>query len=165
MSAEKRMVYARTLCFVTDGSDVLMLRGAPNKRLYANLWNGVGGHLEAGEDVLACVRREVQEETGLTLSRADLRAVVNVDEVGRTGVVLLVFLGKTMTRQVVASREGELAWVPADRLLDLELVPDLRDMLPAFLDPGNRGVWFGHFRYDAAGALAAIHGSWAPVAP
>ena len=31
-------------------------------------WNGVGGHLERGEDVAACMEREILEETGLLVS-------------------------------------------------------------------------------------------------
>jgi ADP-ribose pyrophosphatase YjhB (NUDIX family) len=81
--AEKRLVSARTLCFVENGDDVLMLKGAPSKRLYANSYNGLGGHVEAGEDILSCMEREVQEECGLAITHVRLRAVVNVDEAGR----------------------------------------------------------------------------------
>jgi 8-oxo-dGTP diphosphatase len=154
------MVYARTLCFVTSGQDVLMLKGAATKRLYANLYNGVGGHLEAGEDVLACVRREVREETGLEVMGPRLRAVVNVDEVGKAGVVLFVFVACAATREVHASGEGELAWVPQNRLLKLNLVEDLKHVLPILLDARNSGVWFGHFAYDESGRLTRLDGQW-----
>ena len=49
----------RTLIFLTRGERVLLLKGAPHKRLWANRYNGVGGHIERGEDVLTSARREL----------------------------------------------------------------------------------------------------------
>jgi 8-oxo-dGTP diphosphatase len=155
--AEKRLVCARTLCFVESGEDVLMLKGAPTKRLYANLYNGVGGHVEADEDILDSVRREVREETGLEIADACLRAVVNVDEGGKPGVVFFVFTARSNSRQLQSSGEGQVSWVPRQRLMELDLVEDLRQLLPIVLNE-RVGLWFGHLGYDAAGKLASFRG-------
>ena len=46
-------VIPRTLIFVTSrnpltgAGEVLLLKGAPDKRLWANRYNGLGGHVEA----------------------------------------------------------------------------------------------------------------------
>jgi 8-oxo-dGTP diphosphatase len=160
---EKRLAFVRTLCFVENGEDVLMLKGAPTKRLYANLYNGVGGHLEAGEDLLASVRREVREETGLELGDACLRAVVNVDEAGKPGVVLFVFTAPSDSRQLRSSREGKVSWVPRQRLMELDLVEDLRQLLPIVLDE-NASQWFGHLEYDGTGKLTSFRGRFGGAA-
>jgi len=47
----------RTLIFLTSRNsqtaeqEVLLLKGAPNKRLWANRYNGLGGHVEVDEDI------------------------------------------------------------------------------------------------------------------
>ena len=40
-------------------------------------WVGVGGKFEPGEDALACVMREVTEETGLTMQAPAYRGIVD----------------------------------------------------------------------------------------
>ena len=55
----------RTLTFLLRGDEVLLLRGAPGKGRWARRLNGIGGHVEPGESVLAGALREVREETGL----------------------------------------------------------------------------------------------------
>jgi 8-oxo-dGTP diphosphatase len=174
--AERRLVYARTLCFVQSGDDVLMLKGAPTKRLYPNLWNGVGGHLEAGEDILSSVRREVKEETGLEIADARLRAIVHADEEGKSGVVFFVFTARSQSRELSPSGEGEVSRIPRHRLMELDLVEDLRQLLPIVLGSqesersGDRGgehggLWFGHLGYDAAGKLSSFRGRFGGQAP
>ncbi len=72
----------RTLIFITSmhpqtgAQEVLLLKGAPTKRLWANKYNGLGGHVEADEDLYAAALREVNEETGLSLSQLTLRGVI-----------------------------------------------------------------------------------------
>jgi 8-oxo-dGTP diphosphatase len=166
--AERRLVYARTLCFVQSGNDVLMLKGAPTKRLYANLYNGVGGHVEAGEDILSSVQREVKEETGLEIADARLRAVVNAYEDGKPGVLFFVFTARSDSRELRPSVEGEVSWIPRQRLMELDLVEDLRQLIPIVLASdggGHGGLWFGHLGYDAAGKLASFDGRFGGEAP
>ena len=50
-SKERYTVIPRVLVFFLDGGDVLLLKGAPTKRIWANRYNGVGGHVEAGEEL------------------------------------------------------------------------------------------------------------------
>jgi 8-oxo-dGTP diphosphatase len=135
--------FPRTLCFVQNGDDFLLLKGAPTKRLYADQYNGVGGHVERDEDVLTSLRREVLEETGLEIENPRLRAVIVADEGDGPGVLIFVYTAGCTTRVLRPSAEGELVWAPRSRLLDYDLVPDLRRLLPLVFE--TTGIVYGHY--------------------
>ena len=148
-------VIPRTLVFLTNGDAVLLLRGAPTKRLWANRYNGLGGHVEPGETILAAALREVWEEAGIAAGEIDdfaLRALINVEGEPQ-GVLLCVFVGSTRTREVAGSAEGSPEWVPIARLGEIDLVDDDR-LLPRLLEIG--GIRFGHLRQEVDGTLAAF---------
>ncbi len=151
----------RTLVFLTAISpetgarEVLLLKGAAHKRLWANQYNGLGGHVEAGEDLLEAAVREVREETGVEVEHLELRGVVNIDtgEDGhgvRPGVVMFVFVGETGQRLLMSSDEGVPEWVSLDSVLDLPLVDDLYEVLPRAL---SEPFFYGHYSPEADGTL------------
>lgn len=125
----------RTLCFVLNGDDVLLMKRGSHKRVFPNRYNGVGGHIERDEDPLTSARREVLEETGLTVEHLRLRAVYNIDAGGEnlTGILLFVFTCHTVQREVITSDEGTLHWVPRSEILSLDLVEDVPYILPRIL--------------------------------
>lgn len=143
-------VYPRTLCFVTDGDDVLLLRGAPDKRIWPSQYNGVGGHVRPDEDVHTAALREVREETGLMVEDLRLRGVINVPaQVKNKGVLLFVFTAKAMDRSLRASEEGQPEWFPRDEAYELNLVEDLPFLLPRVLGMGpDDPPFFALYAYD-----------------
>jgi len=151
ITPHRYQVVPRTLCFITHGDDLLLLCGAPDKRIWPNRYNGVGGHVEPGEDVRAAARREIREETGLSVRDLQLRGVVNipVDAQSNTGILVFLFTAAAPTREVRPSNEGTLEWVPRSRLAELDLVEDLPTLLPRVLAMGpDDPPFFAHYRYD-----------------
>jgi 8-oxo-dGTP diphosphatase len=128
-----------------------MLRGGPHKRLWAGLYNGVGGHVEAREDIGSAVLREVKEETGLDVGNVRLCGVVHVDVDDPTrGVLFFVFTATAADKQVVQTSAGSLEWLDAQALPFAEMVEDLRVILPMVLATGPADPpFFALYTYDA----------------
>lgn len=139
----------RTLCFVLNSSDVLLMKRAPHKRIFPNQYNGVGGHIEHNEDPLTSAKREILEETGLSVTNLQLRAVYNVDAKASTGIILFVFIAESESRVVTANDEGTLHWIPQNVVSQYDLVEDLPIILPRVLNM-NKGdtPLFVHVSYD-----------------
>ncbi len=139
----------RTLCFIFHQSDLLLLKGAPDKRLWANLYNGIGGHVERGEDLATAARREIHEETGLSVRNLRLCGLVTVDVESEVGIGMAVFSALATDRALAPSAEGRLFWFPLDDLPQAELVEDLPALLERILQASPADPPFcAHFHYD-----------------
>ena len=152
-------IIPRTLVFVFRGEEVLLIKGAPTKRLWANRYNGIGGHIERGEDALSAARRELEEETGL--EHVDLRLVgtVLVDASDQLGIGLYVFKGEYRSGALTPSTEGQLEWVPLDRLDALPLVEDLQVFLPRICQmQAEDGPFCARTYYDENDQMKIIFG-------
>jgi len=157
----RAFVVPRVLVFLTSsnsatgGREVLLLKGASTKRLWAKRYNGLGGHVEPGEDVYAAAVREVREEAGIEAQALLLRGVVTIDtgfdEHGqRPGVLMFVFVGEVAERTLWSSCEGTPAWLPIDALSGYPLVDDLVELLPRAF---SGDFFYGHYSPQPDGTL------------
>lgn len=150
VSRQRYQVIPRTLCFITHENDVLLLLGGPHKRIWAGRYNGVGGHIEPGEDIRAATLREVKEETGLAIHDVRLRGVVHADAGDpAVGILFFVFTAMSPNREVAPCPDGALEWWPVDGLPAEKMVEDLPVLLPRVLamGPGDP-PFFAAYSYD-----------------
>lgn len=145
------LVIPRTLCFVFNGDDVLLMKRGPQRRVFPNQYNGLGGHIERGEDPATSARREIREESGLDVAGLRLRGVYNIDAGAATGIVLYIYTAYSPSREItVTSDEGTLHWVQREDVLRLDLVEDLPYVLPRVLAATDTTPPFSaHLSYDS----------------
>ena len=125
-----------------DGRRVLMVhRNARPGDQHLGKYNGLGGKLEAGEDALAGMRRELLEEAAIDCTGIALRGTISWPGFGKHGEdwFAFVFLVTAFTGTPPQSNpEGTLEWVDVDRILDLPLWEGDRHFVPLVFDGDPR---------------------------
>ena len=124
-----------TLCMVRDPANGRIL--VQNRR---KSWKGIafpGGHVESGESLVACAKREVLEETGLSVSHLSLCGVKDW-YLAETNKRYLVFLFATECFEGVLRTdcdEGESFWVSREDIWSMPLAHGFSDTLRTMLTP------------------------------
>ena len=109
-----------TLCYLEQDGCYLMLHRTKKKEdLNEGKWIGVGGKLEPGESPEDCARREIREETGLTVQELRFRAVITFLSDRWKDEVMYLFTSGKFSGELKECDEGDLAWVPIDEVMAL----------------------------------------------
>lgn len=125
-----------------DGRRVLLVHR--NKRpgdAHLGKYNGLGGKLDAGEDVVACLRREVREEAGIECEELQLRGTVSWPGFGKQGEDWFGFIfriDRFSGTPFTENPEGALKWVEVERILELPLWEGDRFFLPLVFERTDR---------------------------
>src|ERR671936_2806927 len=108
-----------------DGTRVLLIhRNRRPDDAHLGKYNGLGGKLDAGEDVVACLRREVREEAGIECEALRLCGTVSWPGFGKGGEDWFGFIfriDRFSGEPHRANPEGTLDWVPVERVPELPL--------------------------------------------
>ncbi len=112
-----------TLCYIErDGKYLMLHRTKKERDINRDKWIGIGGKFEAGESPFDCVRREVAEETGLSLRSPAYRGIITFVSQGAETEYMHLFTANTYEGEIKADcDEGDLAWIEKQKLYDLTL--------------------------------------------
>jgi 8-oxo-dGTP diphosphatase len=145
-----------------DGKSVLMVHrnARPSDHAYGK-YNGLGGKLEPGEDLAAGMAREIREEAGIEVTSLQFRGTLSWPGFGneREGWFGFVFVIDGWSGEPFTSNpEGDLHWVPIERLLagDLPMWSGDRLWLPMVFDDDPR-PFHGIEPYEG---LEVVEGGW-----
>jgi 8-oxo-dGTP diphosphatase len=146
-SFNRYKVIPRSLIFVTRKNEILLLKGDKKKKLWAGKYNGIGGHIEKGENVYQSAVRELYEETGLKDVHLVFRGSIMIDVDDDTGISLFLFIGEYQAGDIKPSEEGFLEWVPIERIAEYPLVEDLHVLIPRLLKQKETFL-FGNYCFE-----------------
>lgn len=109
-----------TLIYIQQNDNYLMLHRTKKKNDQSHdKWLGIGGKFEDKESPEDCILRETKEETGLTLTHYKYRGIVTfVSDVWETEYMHL-FTADGFTGDLIECDEGDLEWIPREKLLSL----------------------------------------------
>jgi 8-oxo-dGTP diphosphatase len=120
--------------FSSDGRQVLLVhRNRRPEDAHFGKYNGLGGKLDAGEDVVACLRREIREEAGIECEELSLRGTVSWPGFGKHGEDWFGFIfriDRWSGEPLQENCEGTLAWMAVERIFELPLWEGDRNFLP-----------------------------------
>jgi 8-oxo-dGTP diphosphatase len=110
---------------IRRSDDALLLSTRPEGKAYAGFWEFPGGKIEAGETVEEALRRELQEELGITIEGAEVWKVTEHDY--PHALVRLHWCKVTVWTGEFEMREGQrMAW----QQLPLDVNPVLPGAFP-----------------------------------
>jgi len=125
-----------------DRQRVLMIhRNARSDDHHLGKYNGLGGKLEADEDVAAGMRREIREESGIECLSMQLRGTISWPGFGKHGEDWLGFIfliDRFEGEPHGGNHEGELEWVERSRMMELPMWEGDRHFLPLVFDDDPR---------------------------
>lgn len=141
-----------TLVMIKAGDKVLL--GRKKRDFGVGWWNGFGGKLQDGEDIIAAAKREVFEECGLTVGDSEYFAV-NTFEFLETGDVMEVHMFRTenFSGEPQESEEMIPKWFDIKDIPFQEMWPDDIQWFPLYLS-GKKFI--GHFSFAAQNKIVSF---------
>ncbi len=149
------MVIQATLCEIII-NDKLLLQRKSTGRFGEGKWNAAGGKMKPSESPEACVKREVQEETGLLVGDLKYHGILDFyfGEKDEPDWIVHIFSTSKYDGKLKAGEEGVLKWFNLKEIPYAEMWEDDLHWLPKLLE----GKMFsGYFIYDDKGEFILRH--------
>ena len=101
---------------------------------FAGMWDAFRGHIETGESPRDALDRELREEIGIRVTRAEFLEVdEDIDPTSDETFRHHLFLVTAWDGEprIVAPEHSEIRWFRLDEVASLDLMPDLKEAIRA----------------------------------
>ncbi|XP_053132573.1 oxidized purine nucleoside triphosphate hydrolase [Hemicordylus capensis] len=133
-----------TLVLVVQPHRVLL--GMKKRGFGVGLWNGFGGKVQPGETVEQAARRELQEESGLTVDTLQKMGLITFEFVGNTELMEVhIFRADDFQGDPTESDEMRPQWFPLDKVPFKNMWPDDIYWFPLLL---QKKLFLGYFKFQ-----------------
>lgn len=125
-------------CFIEKDGKYLMLHRRPDKRIMPDVWMAPGGKREFNEGLYTATRREVMEETGLTISNLRVRAIGNayLRDLDQEIFFHFVFADYVFGQEKSETDDGVFEWLTPSEIMKKEkMLPEIAKIASIIFDP------------------------------
>lgn len=128
------------MCMIFDGQGNVLVE----EKLVHNSKGLIfpGGHIESNESVVDSMIREIQEETGLTISNLQFCGIKDWIEFDGSRYMVFLYKTNTYSGRIQSSSEGEIFWMPLEKLKKKENLWHLDKMLEIFCGTEYSELYF-----------------------
>jgi 8-oxo-dGTP diphosphatase len=117
------IILVAAVALLNEEGKVLLAKRPPGRPL-AGLWEFPGGKVDPGEDPETALIRELMEELGIEIARADLVPLTFASHAYPEFHLLMpLYLCKRWEADIAAQENQELLWVKADELRLYDMPP------------------------------------------
>ncbi|XP_015277566.1 PREDICTED: 7,8-dihydro-8-oxoguanine triphosphatase [Gekko japonicus] len=133
-----------TLVLVVQPQRILL--GMKKRGFGAGRWNGFGGKVQPGETIEQAARRELQEESGLTVDVLQKMGRITFEFVGNTELMEVhIFRADSFQGEPTESDEMRPQWFELDHVPFKDMWPDDSYWFPLLL---QKKTFVGYFKFQ-----------------
>jgi len=130
-----------TLCIIHKEDRVLL--GMKKRGFGEGRWNGFGGKVEKTESVEDAMKREMKEESGITLKQFERRGVLEFEFEGQPEILEVhVFASHDFEGEPIETEEMKPQWFTIHEIPFDTMWPDDKHWIPLFLKGKNFRGYF-----------------------
>jgi len=137
-----------TLCYVIDKKNnctLMIYRNKKQNDYHEGKWNGLGGKFEAGETPEECAIREIEEESGLKVKSVSMRGFITFPLFdGVDDWYVFLFTAEDFKGELIDSPEGQLEWIPNEKLTRINLWDGDKIFIPWLFKDGFFSAKFNY---------------------